>query len=84
MPTNKLFSDNEGAIATANQPIYTISNRSKHIDIRFHIIREAAANGLIRLEYVRTADMTADILTKALPKELHVRHMKGLGMERLK
>jgi transposase InsO family protein len=84
VPANTLFSDNQGAISTANKPIHAISNRSKHIDVRFHIIREAAANGLVRLEYVRTADMTADILTKALPRELHLRHMKGLGMEKTK
>ena len=84
MPANKLFSDNQGAIATANQPKHVISNRSKHIDIRFHIIREAAANGLIQLEYIQTIEMTANILTKALPQELHIRHIKGLGMEKLK
>jgi hypothetical protein len=84
MPANRLFSDNQGPISTANKPKYVISNRSKHIDNRFHIIYEAATNGLVRLEYVRTADMTADILTKALPRELHLRHMKGLGMEKVK
>ena len=55
--------DNQGAIITANQPTYMMSGRSKHIDVRFHVVRDAAANGLIRLEYVRTEDMTADILT---------------------
>jgi hypothetical protein len=43
---------------TASQPNHAVSSRSKHIDVRFHIIREAAANGLVRLEYIRTADMT--------------------------
>jgi transposase InsO family protein len=82
MPANKLYCDNQGAIATASQPGYAVSNRSKHIDVRFHIIREAAANGLVRLEYIRTTEMTADILTKALTRELHERHIKGLGMVR--
>ena len=81
MPANTLYCDNQGAIATAGQPTYAISSRSKHIDVRFHIIRDATANGLIRLEYIRSTDMTADILTKALPKESHLRHVKGLGME---
>jgi hypothetical protein len=81
MPSNTIHCDNQDAIATANRPSNSPSARSKHIDICFHVIREAIANGLIRLEYVRTADMTADILTKALPKELHQRHVKGMGME---
>jgi reverse transcriptase-like protein len=80
MPANNLYCDNQGAIATASQPIHAISSRSKHIDVRFHVIRDAAANGLIRLEYVRTGDMTADILTKALPRETFQRHVRGLGM----
>jgi hypothetical protein len=37
---------------------------------------------LVRPEYVQALDMTADILTKALPKELQLRHVKGLGMDR--
>lgn len=80
MPSNTIYCDNQGAIATASQPSHTPSNRSKHIDIRFHIVREAIANGLIRLEYTRTTEMTADILTKALPRDLHQRHMEGLGI----
>ena len=83
MPANALYCDNQGAIITASQPTYMMSGKSKHIDVRFHVVRDAAANGLIRLEYVRTSEMTADILTKALPKELHQRHVKGLGMDRV-
>ncbi|EED20849.1 hypothetical protein TSTA_080820 [Talaromyces stipitatus ATCC 10500] len=81
MPSNIIYCDNQGAIATANQPSHSPSTRSKHIDICFHVIREAIANGLIRLEYICTTEMTADILTKALPKELHKRHVKGMGMK---
>jgi hypothetical protein len=84
MPANALYCDNQGAITTANQPTYMVSGRSKHIDVRFHVIRDAAANGLIRLEYVRTDDMTADIMTKALPKETFQHHVRGLGMARVK
>jgi len=81
MSANTLYCDNQqGAIATTGQPSYAVSGRSHRHS--FHIIRDAVANGLIRLEYVRTSDMTADILTKPLPKELHLRHVKGLGMDK--
>jgi hypothetical protein len=83
MPINAVYCDNQGAITTANQPTYMLSSRSKHIDVRFYVIRDAAANGLIRLEYVRTDDMTADILTKALLKETFQRYVGGFGMTRL-
>jgi hypothetical protein len=83
MPMNRLFLDNQGTIIIANKLKYVISNRSKHIDIQFHIICKAAANRLVQLKYVRTANMTANILTKALPQELHLHYMKGLGMEKV-
>jgi hypothetical protein len=82
MPANTLLTDNQGAIASANKPRYELSARSKHIDIQFHVIRDAIQNGLIQLEYVRTHEMTVDILTKALPRELHQQHVTGMGMAR--
>jgi hypothetical protein len=47
---------------------------------RYHITREALANGTLRLQYIRTADMTADILTKSLPIEAHRRHRHNMGL----
>lgn len=74
-----LYGDNQSAISTA-QSGRDSSPRSKHIDIRYHITREAISNGTLRLEYIRTTDMTADILTKALPLELHNKHIHSLGL----
>jgi hypothetical protein len=75
-----LYGDNMGAITTATNPDGHRTVRSRHIDIRYHITREALANGTLRLQYVRTADMTADILTKPLPFELHQRHRANMGL----
>jgi Reverse transcriptase (RNA-dependent DNA polymerase) len=77
-----LYGDNLGAIATATNPDGDKTPRSKHIDIRYHITREALANGTLRLQYIRTNDMTADILTKALPIETHRKHRLGMGLDR--
>ena len=60
-----LREDNQGAIFLSNNPAF--HKRSKHIDVRFHYIREQVDNKSIKLEYVNTADNTADILTKQLP-----------------
>lgn len=42
--------------------------RSKHIDIRFHFIRETVANGQVLLTFIPTMEQLADLMTKALPK----------------
>ena len=41
---------------------------TKHIDIRYHFVRQCVRNGDIALQYCPTDRMVADILTKALPK----------------
>jgi hypothetical protein len=75
-----LYGDNMGAIATATSPEGDKTARTRHIDIRYHITREALANGTLRLKHIRTTEMTADILTKPLPVEVHNRHMKNMGL----
>lgn len=66
-----LYSDNQSAIALAKDDQFHA--HTKHIDIRFHFIRYAIAEGKIQLEYCPTEDMVADILTKALPS-MKVKH----------
>lgn len=61
-----LHSDNQGAIALAKSGSYHA--RTKHIDIRYHFIREAVTNRQLFLKYLPTEDMIADIFTKALPR----------------
>ena len=38
--------------------------RIKHIDVRYHWVREKVTNELLQLKYISTAQMTADELTK--------------------
>ena len=64
----KMNEDNQGTIALTNNPI--LSRRSKHIDIRYHYIREQLKNGLITLSYCPTTEMVADLLTKSLAKPI--------------
>ena len=65
MTPTTLHSDNQGAIALARTGAYHA--RTKHIDVRYHFIRETVAQGDITLRYCPTEDMVADIFTKALP-----------------
>ena len=59
-----VFVDNESAISLATNPLS--SARTKHIDVRFHFIRELVRSGTIAVEHVPTKEQHADILTKAL------------------
>ena len=58
--------DNQGAIVLAQNPI--AHSRTKHIDIRFHFIREARENGTIDIVYCSTSEMIADLFTKPTPR----------------
>ena len=58
--------DNQGAIFLAKNET---STRTKHIDVRYHFIRELVEAGVIKIEYVNTKDNIADALTKNLSSE---------------
>lgn len=59
-----IFEDNQSAICMAKNPQF--HGRAKHIDIKFHFVREQVSKGIIKLEYCKTEDMIADMLTKGL------------------
>ena len=56
--------DNQPAIALAKNPV--LHDRSKHIDIKFHFLRDCIDGGQIVIEFVETSRQLADILTKSL------------------
>ena len=74
-----LMEDNQGAIAIAKNPI--AHSRTKHIDIRYHYIREALQDGEINLLYCPTDEMTADLLTKLIPKGKFEKLWSAMGMQ---
>ncbi|GJR46743.1 hypothetical protein Tco_1314846 [Tanacetum coccineum] len=59
-----MYCDNKSAIALCCNNVQ--HSRSKHIDIRFHFIKEHVENGVIELYFVNTEYQLADIFTKAL------------------
>ena len=62
----KVLEDNQGAKALIENPLS--SARSKHIDVRFHFIRDLSRTQKISVEYVASAEQHANILTKALSR----------------
>ena len=61
--------DNQGAEKLASNPVF--HKRTKHIDIRFHHVREVVKKKEICLLYCPTEHMVADIFTKSLAKIKH-------------
>ena len=59
--------DNKSVIAFAKNPVF--HDRSKHIDTRYHYIKECIARKQVHIEYVKTQDQVADIFTKPLKGE---------------
>jgi hypothetical protein len=77
-----IMGDNQGAIALAKDNKF--HSRTKHIDLRYHFIREAVEDGKIILKYVPTSDNVADIFTKALAKPKFNQFVELLGLGEVK
>eukprot|EP00253_Pinus_taeda_P016890 PITA_16890 len=73
-----IFCDNNSAIALSKNSVFY--KRTKHIDTRFHYIRELVNNGEIVLEHCRTQEQVVDILTKPLDQKSFEFLRKCLGM----
>ena len=63
----KVWEDNQSCIKVAKNPKFT--PRTKHIALKYHHFRHFVSNGTIAIEYVATAEQTADIFTKPLPEK---------------
>ena len=74
----RLLSDNSSAIDMTK--LNVISNRAKHIDLHYHFIRDHVSEGTMRINWISTEDMTADIFTKPLPHTVHLKHSSSLGL----
>jgi len=75
-----IYCDNQSCIKLTENPVF--HDRSKHIDIRYHSIRDYVQRGIVKLEFVSTDEQVADILTKALPRGKHVHFRDKLGVVR--
>jgi hypothetical protein len=71
-----LREDNQGCIALAKNPVYHA--RTKHIDVRYHFVRERVEADEITMEYCPTREQLADALTKPLQGDAFVRCRAGI------
>uniref|UniRef100_A0A2N9GX95 Uncharacterized protein n=1 Tax=Fagus sylvatica TaxID=28930 RepID=A0A2N9GX95_FAGSY len=76
----EIFVDNKSALALAKNPVF--HDRSKHIDTRYHFIRECIARKEVQLEFVKSQDQVADIFTKPLKYDTFYKLRALLGVIR--
>ena len=74
-----LYSDSTSALSLTDES--APYQRSKHIDTRYHYIRDILENGEIQVDYVSSAENPADVFTKALGAESHHRCVIGMGLQ---
>ena len=73
-----IYCDNTSAIAITENPVQ--HSRTKHINIRYHFIREHVMNGTVELHFVPTDKQLADIFTKPLDEATFSRLVSELRM----
>ena len=73
-----MLGDNQGALALVKNP--HLHERSKHIDICYHYVRDLQSKGQLTVEYIPTADMVADAMTKPLDRIKFGRFKQQIGV----
>ena len=78
----KLYYDNKSVIMYSNND--RSSTKSKHIDIKFLVVKERVQSGQVSIEHIGTNSMVTDPLTKGLPPKVfheHIAHMGIISLE---
>nr|GEY41519.1 hypothetical protein [Tanacetum cinerariifolium] len=73
-----MYCDSKATIAISCNPAQ--HSRTKHIDVRYHFIKEKVEKGIVELFFVRTEYQLADLFTKTLPEERFKFPVRRLGM----
>ncbi|RVW36603.1 Retrovirus-related Pol polyprotein from transposon RE1 [Vitis vinifera] len=73
-----IYCDNVSATKLSRNPV--LHGRSKHIDVRFHFLRDLCKNGVIELVFCKSEDQTADLLTKPLKPPVFMKLRRMLGV----
>lgn len=74
-----LFGDNQSTQSLTRNGIK--SERTKHVDIKYHFVTDEVARGRVQLQWVPTAEQLADVLTKALGAQQHKTFVQRLMVQ---
>ena len=73
--------DSKSALALAKNPVF--HDKSKHIRIKYHFIRDCLEEGSIKANHITTTDQLADILTKSLGKAKFQEMRRRIGLKQI-
>ena len=73
-----LYCDNSGTVAQSKEPRNHV--KGKHVERKYHLIRDIVQCGDVTMNKIATADNLADLFTKALPQRVFERHLDSLGL----
>ncbi|XP_071695131.1 secreted RxLR effector protein 161-like [Rutidosis leptorrhynchoides] len=75
-----IYSDNKASIAYSKD--YKFHCKIKHIDIKYNFVKDKVARKDVSMQYISTHDMLADPLTKPIPRDAFVKHVRSHGLRR--
>ena len=76
-----LYSDSTAALVYAKHP--KCHRKSKHIEIRYHFIRDTVARGEVIMKHISSGSMVADPMTKPIARYVFQSHVGSMGLRRL-
>ena len=71
--------DNQSCMKLMENPVF--HERTKHISIKYHFIRDNVQDGKVKIKYINTAGNLADLFTKLVGKTTLQRTRQGLGLK---
>lgn len=75
-----VYCDNVAAQTVAEGKTGNITKRAKHIEIRYHLVRNLVLDGLIEIHRIESTNNPADLFTKPLPSHSFNRHSENIGL----
>ena len=73
-----IWEDNQSTIHLAKDAKH--HGRSKHIDVRYHFVRQYQEDNLVKVRYIPTGENIADMFTKPLSKSVFEKHKHSIGL----
>lgn len=73
-----IYCDNSSTIKLSKNPV--LHDSSKHIDVRYHFLRDLSREGVVELLYCGTHEQIADVMTKPLKQDVFQKLRSALGV----